>query len=1688
MPAQPKITADNSRKLLVSQKILDIQHRDQTHCIPLLKCRGMAIKICKSLSSGDTLSKKEKKEVGGFESILALISSEELSDQDYENAHDSIRQLFGVSMIRVISKLYLPPSVQDISESTIPFVNEIRNDGDVNNDIPQKPTDSQELALSILAPTNINQSPPLQKLLDALLVEQNFGLAFHLASCMEHQDSNIHLQSSIPSWLLRFLILSREVINDFGYGGIADTLKKDISQFEFYPIGDIENRDWCVSMNLLQAAVILRPTLLAPNTKLASITRQAHFGGIELNNLLAFCQEVAQYDESLRPLNFDDLKDANQDAEWKIKMEELQESARHWLKHEAPMKTINYAPGTYVWKNWLLETVESGSLDNDKCGLVYSLLKPVIENSCSDLDELRQRMNHLSNNNAELERRIDYTDFKVLKRPKTGKPIRQIAFRNIRRHLNEALDFVLRWVRLQESKPNDQDSVFVKQKIDTLKTKLFELKDGVHFELNQLESEGSPSEMLVFSSQYFRLVIDDVLSLFNGDRKFSQPEQKPKYILCTDLLRISAIRLDDQWLPMSINGESAYGDNNVLKNVLQLIAAPQSDWIRAFDDHDRLGNHDMTKKILEILEVCSNFSTNFREIELKRNRCLEKWTDNLNRKISETRVSVEDIFTLDLLKSNERIEKIEKIEKIENDIATLTRFSDSIETLREIQDNLSSRKETVVQQTQEKLDRLGLGEDNSDYLAISSILQRGDIFTANGYIDEILENGSISKDDQYLPIQTFSDSLESIATYLGSPQDKFSKVIKKIEQSDGFAGIKFSGTTQAYRNRAIELLKTWSSVTLEKNIDEHKAKIILNALGFQSPLVTQIHRLDSQVDLIIDTTPLQDKDVHCPVAMYGSNAEGHYRIICVWDAPDEEDLCTNRIGNTGEARPILVFRFGEYLRPEDRNDAAQLCHKYHRTYIMIDDLLVTYLCGVRGARLLEMFKCTLPFTFIDPYTTAPGLVPPEIFYGRRDEINKIQRRNDSCFIYGGRQLGKTALLKHVERISHRPENGTIVLFIDLKADGIGDDKGADEIWALLGEKLHQVGVLPKLLPSNTRGQTLLKHVGDWLNLDSERSILLLLDEADHFLEADGAANKEGEFVRTSYIKGLMDSTNRRFKVVFAGLHNVQRTTSLSNHPLAHYGTPLCIGPLLKDQDLKEAKKLIKQPLAAVGYDIPDDLVTRILSQTNYYPSLIQLYCKELLEHVQKKNVSDFILRHKITSEQVDDAYRSQGLRTSIRERFRWTLQLDLRYEVIAYAIANIMVNSSATEISNVSVHEVLCEVKYWWSEGFKGTSTHEVGILLEEMVGLGVLRTCLIANEKRYSLRSLNTSSLMGTAGEIADELLKQRELPLKYDPVTFRPAFNGTLDRRSPLTAQQESDLRSRENAVTVILGCSAAGLNEIQDYLNSKLSKSSSDNSFAALVSLETKDQFASELDAKLKKRDKGSTMILLVATTCLWDVSWVTLALSKVNDKRLSTDKFLHVVFIASPQKTWSLIEGSRDLRCLIPEKARLLCLKSWHYAALKQWVEDCEFEAVDSGVREKIAEATGSWHELLNRFFRYSQEKNLRWETIFSQFNNLFTDVLNVREMADLFGLEQEITYREIVLHAFAYADRQNNGSVTETDLIEWIELMEEDFQGNQADIEQILRWAELLNLVEQKTPGYWVIDPIVSRILEVLRSL
>ncbi|PCJ05443.1 MAG: hypothetical protein COB16_15505 [Rhodobacteraceae bacterium] len=130
-----------------------------------------------------------------------------------------------------------------------------------------------------------------------------------------------------------------------------------------------------------------------------------------------------------------------------------------------------------------------------------------------------------------------------------------------------------------------------------------------------------------------------------------------------------------------------------------------------------------------------------------------------------------------------------------------------------------------------------------------------------------------------------------------------------------------------------------------------------------------------------------------------------------------------------------------------------------------------------------------------------------------------------------------------------------------------------------------------------------KDIRAWLHSRPSGQIVCLFDETDHFMAAD----TKDDYPQLSRLKELMEDTDRAFKVVFAGLHNVKRMHRQPNSPLAHLGRAICIGPLNRTEDDKRAAyDLVIQPMRSAGFRFESmEAVEEILAWANHYPSLVQ---------------------------------------------------------------------------------------------------------------------------------------------------------------------------------------------------------------------------------------------------------------------------------------------------------------------------------------------------------------------------------------------------------------------------------------------------------------------------------------------------
>lgn len=79
-----------------------------------------------------------------------------------------------------------------------------------------------------------------------------------------------------------------------------------------------------------------------------------------------------------------------------------------------------------------------------------------------------------------------------------------------------------------------------------------------------------------------------------------------------------------------------------------------------------------------------------------------------------------------------------------------------------------------------------------------------------------------------------------------------------------------------------------------------------------------------------------------------------------------------------------------------------------------------------------MLQCTLPYTIYQPFTNGSGSTADEMFFGRVSELASIRDMTGTSIVYGGRQLGKTALLERAMHLDNNPSRKEYAIKADFR--------------------------------------------------------------------------------------------------------------------------------------------------------------------------------------------------------------------------------------------------------------------------------------------------------------------------------------------------------------------------------------------------------------------------------------------------------------------------------------------------------------------------------------------------------------------------------------------------------------------------------------------------------------------------------
>lgn len=1192
--------------------------------------------------------------------------------------------------------------------------------------------------------------------------------------------------------------------------------------------------------------------------------------------------------------------------------------------------------------------------------------------------------------------------------------------------------------------------------------------------LEQIQAEVATDRLRAAATSVSRQVdwIERFLQVESG---ITEQQLNSQEVLAGDFLRIPGLRLDRSWNVI---------EAPPLPDLCQLVS------VAAGGGLSRLGevlkaaeercNIRTLQQALAVAERRRPAEVDWQRPRGRYDQTRERAARLRDIRAQEVETNLERALVENLVPEGHIVEFRARVEAVRNAVGEELELDEIRATLDKIEEDLEARRTERARELNERLLRLELDASLRD--RIVAAIQRRDLQVAEELVAAVERGDSLSADNgqrdpflEFFPqrCQEIQDWLEHsegwrlLRTALGEKAPATTSIIDLSKVDD-----------YARRQSAGKLIEAWRAVkrfdpgTIADSREAsgrfgESVRIILQELGWRvrEVLVTSAAKLDNIAWLTAVTDPVRDLPRFI-VPHYGSRAGGRYRILCAWNRPPEETLLHLVSSNVEEPNaPVMAFFLGR-LSETKRRTLARLSREQRRTVLVLDDVLLAFLTGEPGMRLPTFLACSTPFTTMSPYTTTAGLVDREMFFGRLRDREMIWDLRGAHLLYGGRQLGKTALLRAIERERHNEAKGVIVQWIDLKEEGIGHARSIDDIWVLIASRLRQFSILGRGSPGYDGLRT---QIQEWLGRDPGRRILLLLDEADAFLRADATskAPEHGEgFERVSRLKALMDDTGGRFKVVFAGLHNVQRTARNINSPLAHLGEPICIGPLFGGSDApsgeaKAALSLVREPMEALGFRFEsEDLPLRILAHTNWYPSLTQLFCRELLEHMVRTRSDASRLRqgppYAVTAKDIEEAYRGQNLRKEILERFRITLDLDRRYRVIALCIAAETVRDRVSGISaGFSLDWIRSQCLYWWEQGFQESRTNEAfRALLDEMVGLGVLRT---TSRDRYALRNPNVLNLLGTHEEIDRDLVDAitQEPAAEYEPATFRRAVPGMVWQRSPLTASQESDLLARAHGIRVVFGLAASNLQEVPRFIEMPVPGAEG----YILRDLRSQDDFKKRLD-QLTDRREHELLVVCVPQSAPWDEGWVQTAAEKLGRAR-SRRNFIRIAFLADSRRAWSVKEPqiSSDV------DFGYISLGPWAPVAIRRLLSDLH---VSEAAWKVIADATGGWSwyvgKVADELKTGAPGGTARVEDICESLGQQWKHVVT----SDL--PEQAVP---ILKPMASYGE-----PLTAAELLELLDAA----HRNPAVVEQVLRWAQRVGVLCVAPGDTFEVDPAFRAVL------
>ncbi|MCX7838026.1 MAG: ATP-binding protein [Anaerolineae bacterium] len=265
--------------------------------------------------------------------------------------------------------------------------------------------------------------------------------------------------------------------------------------------------------------------------------------------------------------------------------------------------------------------------------------------------------------------------------------------------------------------------------------------------------------------------------------------------------------------------------------------------------------------------------------------------------------------------------------------------------------------------------------------------------------------------------------------------------------------------------------------------------------------------------------------------------------------------------------------------------------------------------------MLDLFLEQIPRAQLSPYETSRWVTGSR-FFGRSSDLKKIRSRPSNFMIFGIRRIGKTSLLREVERLLDEEdpptEGSRRHVYIECSTLQTPDD-----FYREVAAKFQ--APLKLFLERKAQSFRNATKMFDYLASEQRGQITFLLDEFDRLLEYTQHNLDFCTVLRQA-------SQNKRARFIMAGFREMRRAMYNREHPFYNFGEPLYLEAL----ERKDVAEMITQPFDAlrVKLDGREEIVSRIFRETAGQPLFVQFYCQTLLEQLDRSegnviSINDF---------------------------------------------------------------------------------------------------------------------------------------------------------------------------------------------------------------------------------------------------------------------------------------------------------------------------------------------------------------------------------------------------------------------------------------------------------------------------------